>query len=331
MPGGACLEEAMWAVPRWLGLGFDALMGGMMHALAGAMSGAGMPGLMPPGAAAGGAGAAGGGVGGAGASGSGGGAGGSGAGGAGAGGGLGGALGAGADWPATAPWAIRQGPAAGAGRAADAGGGDGPQGGLAAKGTKLVEYTIVSIRRCAEGILPGGTGEVLVTERMTGVDFAVWIVARYLQSEEYRAAVRRDPAAELLHRDKKYLRVAYQVIARWPEQQGSGCHDRKADTLKRIRDAIRGLGGPPGAGAQAVHPPSPSVEPAAAAEEDPAGRAVLRALHRLGGSAATADLVKRTKLSRTQVRKVLHDLEAARRIRRSGKGLQTRYHEEVSE
>jgi DNA-binding IclR family transcriptional regulator len=58
---------------------------------------------------------------------------------------------------------------------------------------------------------------------------------------------------------------------------------------------------------------------------------VLRALHRLGGTAATADLVRRTRLPRTRVRRALRDLVAAGRIRSSGEGLQTRYHEEVRE
>ena len=400
-PGGMGLCDALWAVPRWLGLGFDAWMSRMVHAVTGAMAG----GPPPSGPAMAGAPAA-----------------------------------SGRDWPATAPWSIRTGPGAGEGQAPGRAGqpivDDGPEGGLAASGIKLVEYAVVSIRRCAEGILPGGGGEVLVTERMTGVDFAVWMVARYLQSDAYRAAVERDPAAELRHEDKRYLRVAYRVLALWPVPPKSGCGDRKADRLQDIREAIRGLDRPIGPAARhPASPPAPAATPPseqprrelaataraeqaraararaeqaraeraragraraeraraerartervradrseqaraeraraervraesrraeraraetepAAPEPAPAGpgegeavaatpeptpeqleaaAAVLAALQAQGGTAATSDLVRRTGLPRSRVRGALHDLEGSGRIRRSGEGLQTRYHEE---
>lgn len=76
----------------------------------------------------------------------------------------------------------------------------------------------------------------------------------------------------------------------------------------------------------------PAVASAAASAADAADvAAVLRALHRLGGAAATGDVVRRTNLPRSRVRRALHELEAAGRIRRSGVGLQTRYHEEVKQ
>jgi hypothetical protein len=353
LPGFSCLFDAMWAVPRWLGLGVDTVMSRMMHALAGvpaglaaggppsgpaslaaAVAGPSVPAAAVPvaGPSAPAAGAA-----------------------------------AGASWPATGPWAIRRPPAAGrgGGGGAEAHGDPlgGPEGGLAASGIKLVEYALVSVRRCAEGILPGGSGEVLVTERMTGVDFAVWMVARYLQSPAYRAGAEGDPARSLRHEDKKYLRVAYRVLTRWAEPPSSGCGDGRVTALGKIQRAVGDLATPSAGAAPprqvslptrsaapppvaATRPPSPAAagEPtatpagnaadaagAAAAADIADVAAVLRALHRLGGSAATGDVVRRTNLPRSRVRRALHELEAAGRIRRSGAGLQTRYHEEVKQ
>jgi len=45
---------------------------------------------------------------------------------------------------------------------------------------KLVRYSIVSIRRDCEHQLPRGAGQTVVTEAMSGDDFASWMIARYL-------------------------------------------------------------------------------------------------------------------------------------------------------
>ncbi len=150
---------------------------------------------------------------------------------------------------------------------------------------KLVRYAIVSLRPCQERVLPGGSGEVLVTIGMSGESFVAWMVARFLQS----------PGGEIDHADKKYLRVAYEVLHRWPAPSGSGCHESRIRALAEIRDAIGDLpvrlllagetapatkpapAAPPEAPAPAALPvaPDPAVLPAAPAPPEspaPAGK-----------------------------------------------------------
>jgi hypothetical protein len=114
---------------------------------------------------------------------------------------------------------------------------------------QLVSYSIVSIRPCRERALPGGSGQVVVTIPMSGESFVAWIVARYLQTA----------GAEIEHDEKKYLRVAYEVLYRWPAEPHSGCHESRLRALTDIRDAIAGLHRP--------EPPATpeTAEPAAAA------------------------------------------------------------------
>ena len=197
---------------------------------------------------------------------------------------------------------------------------------------KLVKYGIVSIRLCHERVIFGG--KVLVTIPMTSESFAAWIVARYLQSPEYRAAVASDRRNEISREEKKYLRVSYGVVARWPREPEDCCDDeRKLDALRRIRDAIRAFSPRPvrpAVAPPALPPPSlpaePAAEPAAErAEPSEEEQAVLQALGELGGTAATSQLVRQTGLPQSQVRKAIKGLQAAGLVRRLGEGLQTRY------
>jgi hypothetical protein len=128
---------------------------------------------------------------------------------------------------------------------------------------KLVRYAIVSVRRCEERILPAGSGEILVTDSMTSESFATWMVALYLQSDEYRAAVARDRRNRLSHQDKKYLRVAYEVLERWPREPLSCCQEDRLGVLESIRDAIRGLAVRPARTAVAPSVRAPFPRPAA--------------------------------------------------------------------
>jgi hypothetical protein len=48
---------------------------------------------------------------------------------------------------------------------------------------KLVAYSIVSVRRGHERVMPGGEGTVIITSRMTPETFASYIIGRYLQTE----------------------------------------------------------------------------------------------------------------------------------------------------
>jgi hypothetical protein len=204
--------------------------------------------------------------------------------------------------------------------------GDG--GGLEQAGVKLVRYAIVSVRAGAERLLPGGTGQVMVTEAMSGEAFALWIVARYIQSP--------DPPRTISPEDRKSLRVYYELLERW-ERQPLKFHGKQLVVLEEIRRAILdGCDGRerPAPGRLALPPAPPRALPAAPppeppeAAQDSAGleRRVLSALRELGGDGATAELVRRSGLSNSQVRRSLRALEARGGVRRSGQGLQTRYH-----
>jgi hypothetical protein len=127
---------------------------------------------------------------------------------------------------------------------------------------KVVKYALVSIRRCHEKVLSGGV--ILVNTPMTSASFSSWIVALYLQSPEYRAAVARDRSNAIAHADKKYLRVSYGVLRRYPREPKSGCGTKKLDALKGIREALLGLRLPPRT-RPAPPPPAPATRRRAAA------------------------------------------------------------------
>jgi hypothetical protein len=97
---------------------------------------------------------------------------------------------------------------------------------------KLVAYTMVSVRRGAERVMPGsqGQGTLVVTDRMTGEQLSAWIIARYLQSltAEERDAVRRD---------QRYLRVHWVVSKRWPREPLEFERDQLS-ILSGVRDAL---------------------------------------------------------------------------------------------
>lgn len=71
---------------------------------------------------------------------------------------------------------------------------------------KLVEYTIVTIKRSDEDIIH--SGKKLVTDNMTGEAFASWMV-----SENGPDSNPNDEDGE-----DQYLRVYYNVLDRWPKQ-----------------------------------------------------------------------------------------------------------------
>lgn len=100
---------------------------------------------------------------------------------------------------------------------------------------KLVRYTIVTIERDHERILH--RGEELVTDNMTDDAFASWMIASYLQSDDYRHKTAADPRHEVPHGQKKYLRVFYEVLGRWPKQDRK-YEKRQLEILEGIREAI---------------------------------------------------------------------------------------------
>jgi hypothetical protein len=99
---------------------------------------------------------------------------------------------------------------------------------------KLVEYTIVSIKRCDERIIT--KGEVIYSDDMSDESFATWVIALYLQEPDHEP---------IHHDDKKYLRVYHHVLESWPRPEKDCCDDdRQVSALRDIERAIREWGGP---------------------------------------------------------------------------------------
>lgn len=99
---------------------------------------------------------------------------------------------------------------------------------------KLVAYTIVSIKRDRERVMPKGAGSVVVAERMSPESFASWRIAEYLASDKYRDL---DPADKLEDGERKDLRVDYVVSRRWPRQPRS-FERRQLAVLEGIRTEL---------------------------------------------------------------------------------------------
>jgi hypothetical protein len=103
---------------------------------------------------------------------------------------------------------------------------------------KLMQYSIVSIKRCEEDVLC--QGEIVDNADMTPEAFATWIVALYLQNE-----LKQCPKKDLTKDDKKYLRVYSRVLESWPRQSENCCGDSKqVIVLREIAEAIKSWRGP---------------------------------------------------------------------------------------
>ena len=104
----------------------------------------------------------------------------------------------------------------------------------------LIAYAIVSIKRGEEKIMDGGQGSVIVTEKMSDRDFALWIVAKYMQ-EEVTAPdepTKKKRRGDLIKReDLQYLRVYYVVSNRWPREPLE-FEEKEVAALQGIRDAM---------------------------------------------------------------------------------------------
>ncbi|HEX7182760.1 MAG TPA: hypothetical protein VF756_13035 [Thermoanaerobaculia bacterium] len=96
---------------------------------------------------------------------------------------------------------------------------------------KLVEYTIVSIKRCDERIIT--KGEIIYSDDMSDESFATWVVALYLNENPN----------SIPHDEKRYLRVYHHVLESWPRPEKDCCDDRQIDVLRGIEKAIRDLTG----------------------------------------------------------------------------------------
>jgi hypothetical protein len=102
---------------------------------------------------------------------------------------------------------------------------------------KLVAYTIVSVQRDHERVMPRGEGTLIVTDSLNEERFIAFMVSRYLASPEYSAL----PADQKLHEeDKKCLRVHYTVTHRWPREPARH-PQRKVRVLAEIRDRMEAV------------------------------------------------------------------------------------------
>jgi len=130
---------------------------------------------------------------------------------------------------------------------------------------KLVRYKILFVKRDYETAFP--EQEELVADNMTGDAFAAWKVAEFIQrltekktfipadwKKQGQPTYPEDPKYKehtkdgwvllgLPERDKKYLRVYYEVLERYVREEDE---DTDVDVLREIRDAINKLNKPGG-------------------------------------------------------------------------------------
>jgi len=99
---------------------------------------------------------------------------------------------------------------------------------------KLVAYTIVSIKRDAERVMPKSGDTVVITQRMSEQAFISFVIARYVESDAYKNL---PPEQQLAPRDRKYLRVNYAVTRRWPRLPRD-FEERQIEALEAIRNAL---------------------------------------------------------------------------------------------
>lgn len=88
---------------------------------------------------------------------------------------------------------------------------------------KLVRYSIVSIKRDEEQILH--RDEEIFDDNMSDDAFATWVISKYGDSQG------------LGSEDRKFLRVSYEVLGRWPKQDRE-FEKRQIKVLEEIRDRL---------------------------------------------------------------------------------------------
>jgi len=115
---------------------------------------------------------------------------------------------------------------------------------------KLIAYSIVSLKRDRECVMPEGEGSVIVTDDMTAETFTSWIIAKYIQkrTREVEAQVKKEPdvrrkseireaVEKELTENHKYLRVYYVVSNRWPREPAE-FEEREIARLEEISKAM---------------------------------------------------------------------------------------------
>src|SRR5712671_1038422 len=117
---------------------------------------------------------------------------------------------------------------------------------------KLVVYSIISVRRDCERFLEKATGQIVVTDSMRGEDFMNWMIAKYLQSIEKDQSASKDVKtdkdqsapkdvkpesdckdAKYTCEDRKYLRIHYAVVRRWPREP-MRFEERQVEEIRKI-------------------------------------------------------------------------------------------------
>lgn len=95
---------------------------------------------------------------------------------------------------------------------------------------KLVRFSIVNIERDHESRLLGPLEEI-VDENMTDDAFSTWMILRH------GPKIPVPPNISTADDPRKYLRVSYEVVDRWPKQDRK-YEKRQLDLLQEIRTSI---------------------------------------------------------------------------------------------
>ena len=106
---------------------------------------------------------------------------------------------------------------------------------------KLVVYTIVSVRRDAERIMPEGRDQLVITDNLSGEAFVAWIITGYIRKRldgvADKSASERRQFEQELEAERKYLRVHYVVSRRW-QREPMKFEERQIEVLKEISQAL---------------------------------------------------------------------------------------------
>jgi hypothetical protein len=106
---------------------------------------------------------------------------------------------------------------------------------------KLIAYTIISIRRDAERIMPEGRDQLVVTDNLSSEAFVAWMIASYVQKRldgvADKSAKERKQLEQELEAERKYLRVHYVVSRRW-QREPMEFEERQIEALKEIEQAL---------------------------------------------------------------------------------------------
>ena len=94
---------------------------------------------------------------------------------------------------------------------------------------KLVEYSILSVQRGHEG--EKERGQKIVTDRLTEDAFVTWVIADYLEGDNGNGH-------EIPSGQRKYLRVYYNVLQRWPREELHYEQEQLA-VLRDINESIK--------------------------------------------------------------------------------------------